>query len=249
VGVIVAGAFALACGVNDGGALVALSLRVRLFRPLTAVLVLAALVALAPVVIGTRVAQTLTEKLVPFEGADGRTAAIVATLAALAVVFTLAKLRIPTSLSLAVIGALVGAGLAYGFSVSWRIVGLVLIAGALGPFVGAGIAAAVVTGASRLQRRFSSTKLVRGLHVVGYGAECIAYGVNDGQRMLAIFALTTAAAASIDLDPRQLAAIFVLFSCGATVGMFRYVRTTARSPNSAARARPSGARSLARRSA
>ena len=83
MGVLVAGAFALACGVNDGGALVALSLRVRLFRPITAVLALAALLVLAPVVVGTRVAQTLTERLVPFSGNDGQAAAIVATVVAL----------------------------------------------------------------------------------------------------------------------------------------------------------------------
>src|SRR4051794_27341148 len=112
IGVVVSGVFALACGVNDGGALVALSLRVRLFRPITAVFVLAVLLAVAPVVVGTRVAQTLTRRLVSFSGADGRTAAIVAIIVSLVIVFTLARLRIPTSLSLAVIGALVGAGIA-----------------------------------------------------------------------------------------------------------------------------------------
>jgi PiT family inorganic phosphate transporter len=224
-GLIVAGAFALACGVNDGGALVALSLRVRLFRPITAVMVLASLLVLAPLVVGTRVAQTLTERLVAFSGSDGRTAAIVATVVSLVVVFTLARLRIPTSLSLAVIGALVGAGLAYGFAVSWSIVALVLVAGAAGPFVGAAIATAVVTGVSRLPEGLRRPPFIRGLHVVGYGAECLAYGVNDGQRMLAIFALTTAATATVDVSGAQLSAIGVLFAVGASIGMFRYVRT------------------------
>jgi PiT family inorganic phosphate transporter len=225
MGLLVAGAFALACGVNDGGALVALSLRVRLFRPLTAVIVLAGLLALAPFVIGTRVAQTLTERLVAFSGADGRAAAIVATVVSLVVVFTLARLKIPTSLSLAVIGALVGAGIAYGFAISWSIVALVLAAGVAGPFVGAAIATGVVTGVSRLPAPLSRPGLIRGLHVAGYGAECVAYGVNDGQRMLAVFALTTAATATVQPDGAQMAAIAVLFAAGATIGMFRYVRT------------------------
>jgi PiT family inorganic phosphate transporter len=225
IGVMVAGVFALACGVNDGGALVALSLRVRLFRPITAVIVLSGLLALAPVVVGTRVAQTLTERLVPFRGADGRTAAIVATAVSLVVVFTLARLRIPTSLSLAVIGSLVGAGVAYGFPVHWPVVALVLVAGALGPFVGAAIATTVVTSVSRLPARIARPPLVRGLHLAGYGAECLAYGVNDGQRMLAVFALTTAATATVELDRNQLGAIAVLFAIGASIGMFRYTRT------------------------
>jgi PiT family inorganic phosphate transporter len=219
---IAAIAFAVACGVNDGGALVALSLRVPVLRPLTAVLVLSTFVAVVPLVLGTRVASTLTSHIVAFTGADGRVATVVAVVATLGIVSTLARLRVPTSLSLALIGAMIGSGLGFGFPVSWSTTGLVMAFGIVGPFVGAALALALIVAFAAAP---AGPRVTRRLHVVGYGAECVAYGANDGQRMLAVFALAVVGASRVALPVWQLAIIAASFSIGAMVGLFRYSGT------------------------
>jgi PiT family inorganic phosphate transporter len=218
--------FALASGVNDGGALVALGLRVPVFRPVMAIGILAVMVAVAPFVVGTSVASTLARKLAPFGGEDGRTAVFVAIVGSLVVVGVLVRLELPTSLTLATIGALVGASVELGLQVDWSTVGAVMLVGALGPFVGAGVARGVTAGMGAVSgARLRGVKLVRVVHVVGYGVECFAYGTNDGQRMLAVFAIALAGRGAVQADGRQLAAIGLLFAMGAVVGMYRFSGT------------------------
>lgn len=70
--VVVAATFAVVTGVNDGGSLLATRLKVPSVRTLAAVGLLAASVAVAPILLGTRVAATLTHRLVSVFGAlDG----------------------------------------------------------------------------------------------------------------------------------------------------------------------------------
>jgi PiT family inorganic phosphate transporter len=223
--VVAAAAFALACGVNDGGALVALGLRVPVLRPVTSIALLAAFVACVPLLVGTRVASTLADGLVAFAGPDAQDAALIAILTSLAVVAVLVRMRLPTSLTLSTIGALVGSGWGFGMQVSWGTTALVVLAGVLGPLVGAGIALAVMTALATLPPRATGPRLVRGLHLAGYGAECVAYGANDGQRMLAVFALTAAASPQVDDPGWQLALVAALFAVGAVAGMYRYSGT------------------------
>lgn len=222
---IAAGCFAFACGVNDGGALVALGLRLPVLRPLTAIVVLSVFVVIAPLLVGTTVASTLAQKLVPFSGPDQQVAVLIAIVASLAVVAVLVHLRVPTSLTLSTIGALVGAGLGFGFPVSWPTVGVVMVAGMVGPLVGAGIALGIMTALRALPVGDGGPRLVRGLHLVGYSAACIAYGANDGQRMLAVFALSAASTPQVETGSWQLAMIAAIFAIGAVPGMYRYSGT------------------------
>lgn len=220
--ILAACAFALACGVNDGGSLVALGLRVPVLRPLTAIVLLAAFAAFVPLVVGTRVAETLARDLVGFGGPDSQAAALLAILTSLVVVGVLVRFRLPTSLTLSTIGALVGSGWGFGLQVSWSTTVLVVVAGVMGPFVGAAIALAVMTVLRTLPTEMTGPRLIRGLHLTGYGTECVAYGANSGQRMIAVFALTAAAVPRVDDPGWQLALIAVLFAAGAGVGMYRY---------------------------
>lgn len=220
-----AACFVVACGVNDGGALVALSLRVPVLRPLSAIVVLAGLVALAPIVVGTRVASTLVHGLVDFSGSERKLSVLTAIVASIAVVAILVRLRVPTSLTLATIGALVGSGSAFGLAVSWTHVALVLAAGVLGPVVGAAVSRIVLATLRPVSARHGGRRLVRALHVLGFGSECLAYGANDGQRMLAILALSAVAAPQVKIVGWQLASMSLLFAAGAVVGMYRYSGT------------------------
>jgi PiT family inorganic phosphate transporter len=178
-----------------------------------------------PLVVGTRVASTISDRLVTFDESDGQVAVLLAILTSLTVVAVLVRLRMPTSLTLSTIGALVGVGWGFGFPVSWATTGIVLVAGLLGPLVGAAIGLAAITALSILPARATGPRLVRGLHVAGFGAECLAYGANDGQRMLAIFALAAATTPKAEASGWLMAGIAALFAVGAAGGMYRYAGT------------------------
>ncbi|HZR13641.1 MAG TPA: inorganic phosphate transporter [Acidimicrobiia bacterium] len=223
---LVAGAlFAIVSGVNDGGALVALGLKVPGTRPIVTIAILSVAVVASPPVFGTAVATTIARKLVPFHGPDGRTAALLGIVACVAVVGVLARLRLPTSLTLATVGGLIGAGVGFGFHASWSTIGLVVAVGVIAPVVGGCVASLVATTLRVLSVPVSG-RTVRVAHYGAFALESLAYGANDAQRMLAVFAIA-AGLTTTRVQPHawQLGAIFVCFAVGAIVGMYRYART------------------------
>jgi PiT family inorganic phosphate transporter len=223
-----AAVFAVASGVNDGGALVALGLKVPGVRPGSAILVLAVAIVVSPLVFGTAVATTVAHKLVPFSGEDGRVAVLLAIVSSLAVVAVLARLRLPTSLTLATIGALVGAGLGFGFAVSWTTIGVVVAVGLVAPIVG-GLLATFVSSGLGMAPVPIGPRTIRVLHLGAFGVESLAYGANDGQRMLAMFSIAGAAVATgppqVHVHAWELLAIPLCFIGGALFGMYRYAGT------------------------
>jgi phosphate/sulfate permease len=94
--------------------------RTRRITPTVAILCLMALVALGPLLVGTAVATTLAYRYVSFQGEDGKIALLVAVITSSTVVFSLNKRGTPTSLTLALIGGIVGAGLGDGLPVQWQ---------------------------------------------------------------------------------------------------------------------------------
>lgn len=109
-------AFAAISGFNDGSTLIALSLPNVALRPLASIAILVAAVALIPLVGGARVAETLARGLVSFEGQGGKALFLVAVLVALGVTFALSRRSLPTSLTLALLGAIVGTGIGRGLT-------------------------------------------------------------------------------------------------------------------------------------
>lgn len=227
VALLVCGAlFAIVSGVNDGGALVALGLKVPGARPIVAIAILAIAVVVSPLLLGTAVATTIARKLVPFHGSDGRTAALLGIVACLAVVTVLARLRLPTSLTLATVGGLIGAGIGFGFHAAWTTIGVVFAVGVIAPVLGGCVASLVATTLRVLSVPVGG-RTVRRAHYVAFGLESLAYGANDAQRMLAVFAIAAAATTTTRVQPHtwQLGTIFVCFALGAIVGMYRFART------------------------
>lgn len=223
---VVAAAFAVISGRNDGGALLAIGVSVRSVRPLPGLLLLVAAVVTAPILFGVGVATTLTDGLVPFRGEQAQLAVLVAVIAAIGVTYALSRRGLPTSLTLALVGAIAGTGTGAGLAVAWsRLAGVLLLA-ILAPLAGAAIAwtltvlAAHARGGGTLQRR------VRAWHVVSFTAQCLAYGANDGQKMLAVVGLAVGTSGT-DLSPRpwQLALIGTGFLLGAAFGAPSYART------------------------
>lgn len=218
--VLVALGFALVSGINDGAAVLAAGLRVRGIPPWAGILALGTMVVAAPRVLGTAVATTLADDLVTFDGSSGRRALLVAVAVAVVVTTTLSRLGFPTSLTLALVGAITGAGLGGGFAVSWTTVGFVLLLGVVAPVVGlaGGWLLTVGFGAMRLHAPLRRT--VRWAHVVGFGLQCVAYGANDGQKMLAVYAVAAGSVSGrVEVPTAPLLAIAVLFMVGTVVGL------------------------------
>ncbi|MEU6785245.1 inorganic phosphate transporter [Nonomuraea angiospora] len=180
--IVVAGLFAVVSGVNDGGALLATGLKLPSVRPAIGILVLVVLTAVVPLVTH-QVAVTFTTRLASFHAPGGKIAMTVAVISALAVVTALSMKGLPTSLTLAIVGGLTGAGLGWGLPVSPGSVLLVLAFGVAAPFAGGLLGWLLV-------RVLLITTTARGLrrwHQAGFLLQSLAYAANDGQKMLAVF--------------------------------------------------------------
>lgn len=211
---VVAVLFAVVTGMNDGGAILTTGLKLRGPRTWAALAMLSVAVAVVPLTLGTAVAATFGSRLVSFGGATAPVT--IGVLAALAVVVTLTRLGRPTSLTLATVGGLTGSGLGYGLPVSLGWVGYVLALGVAAPFVGGAAAFAISHALARVRS-------LTPVHRVGLLLQCVAYAANDGQKMLAVFAI--ALASRPDGLTWRLAAISVLFAVGTLLGLPRAGRS------------------------
>ncbi|MFF5210677.1 anion permease [Streptosporangium sp. NPDC000396] len=215
-----AGLFSVVTGMNDGGALLATGLKIPSIRPLTGLIAMMIAVAMVPLVT-YQVAVTFTTRLANMYGPGGQIALAIAVLSALAVVITLSNRGRPTSLTLAIVGALTGAGLGWGLPVSGGAVLLVLVVALAAPFVGGLLAITM----SSLLTRLAHGRTLRQWHRAGFALQCLAYAANDGQKMLAIFML----ALGFHGAPLPVCLIVaVLFGAGALYGLPRAGRTLSR---------------------
>ncbi|MFI6393849.1 anion permease [Nonomuraea sp. NPDC050540] len=209
--VVVAGLFAIVSGMNDGGAILATGLKLPTVRPATGILTLVAMVALIPLATH-QVALTFVNRLATFHDPGGRYAMTIAVICSLTVVLVLSAKGRPTSLTLAIVGGLTGAGLGWGLPVSAGSVALVLGFGMAAPVVGALVAWAVTL----LLLRLANAHSLPSRHRVAFIVQCVAYAANDGQKMLAVFII---AGGTPDLDLGTTALTAALFGLGALYGL------------------------------
>lgn len=174
--------FAVATGANDGGALLAPGLRVPGLGLLPAAAILIAATVVVPLVTAAPVAHTLASDLVTGVG-DGSVALLVAFVVAVVVVSVLTAQGLPTSLILAIISATVGAGLGLAVPVSWASLWWVLLIAAVAPLVGM-MLALMVSMAWGTRGRYLPT--MRRGHVLAFSAQSLAYGANDGQKIVVL---------------------------------------------------------------
>lgn len=226
--VVTAGLFAVLTGLNDGATILAASLRVPVLRPLTRVVALTAAVAVVPLMFGVAVATTFTVRLVGFEGRSGETAFVVAVVSAMAVVLVLGRRGLPTSLTLALVGAIAGSGLGSGSPVAWGVVALTLLLAAAAPLVASVAAfgcARVLFGA---RSKGPVGPRVRRTDQVGFGLQCLAYALNDGQKMIAVGALAAGSGAAVSaavVTVGPMVALAGCFAVGCLLGLRRSAAT------------------------
>ncbi len=216
----VAVAFAVVTGANDGGALIAPGLRVPILNVPISLAVLAGATVALPLLAGTAVASTLLRSIVP-PGDAGRTAVVTGFVVAVVVVAVLTRVGRPTSLTLAVIGGLTGAGFGFAVPVDTGVVGRVLAIGLAAPAVGM-LLALLASSWWRPARGVRYLTAVRRAHVVAYVTQCVAYGANDGQKMLVLFMI---AGTGDSLEWWSYPVVAIAFALGAVLGLPRVART------------------------
>ncbi|MPZ54531.1 MAG: inorganic phosphate transporter [Acidimicrobiia bacterium] len=222
---VVALLFALVSGTNDGATLLALGARASRMPLLGATLILTVAVVVAPLVLGTSVASTFLDRLVSF-GSQLRPALLVAVTASLATIALLGWRGLPTSLTVALLGGLVGVGVGQGLEVHWRTVGVVILIALATPAIGLIMAFLINRIALSLDVRGRVSRLLERVHVAVFSVQCLAYGTNDGQKMLAVFVAATGAtgAEAVVSDPRSLL-IGLFFALGTLLGLRRYAKS------------------------
>ncbi|MFI6791429.1 inorganic phosphate transporter [Nonomuraea sp. NPDC050383] len=225
---VVAVLFVLISGANDGATLIGLGLRFPRTPGWAAAALLTVVLFAGPYVLGLAVARTFTEGLAGLGTHGGAAVFLAGVVTAVAVVAALTGKGLPTSLTLAVIGGIAGAGLGAGLPVSWHGVAVVLGVGACAPL--AGLVLGYLLGA--LSRRVPSyrrmPRLVLAAHLLAYAAQCTAYAVNDGQKMVAVVSVAVdvgrdglGGVGPVGLSPGWMACLALLFLAGALAGLTR----------------------------
>ncbi|MFJ4191885.1 inorganic phosphate transporter [Kitasatospora sp. NPDC089509] len=193
-------------GANDGGALLATGLKLSGLRLRYQLVLLVGAVAVVPVLLGTAVARTFGQRLA-VQGAHGGAAALVGLTAAIGVALFLTARGRPSSLTLAVVGALTGARIGLGEPVHPGSLLPLLALAATAPFAGAALAFVVRT-------RLRATARLRSGHPYAFALLCVAYALNDGQKMLAAFAM-----GGCGYGAAANAVVAVVFAGGLLVGL------------------------------
>jgi PiT family inorganic phosphate transporter len=216
--------FVFICGANDGGALLSLGIRHRGASGVLVLTVLALAVAAGPAVFGLAVAETFTSKLIG--GTGGQLTFLVGTAVAIVLVLAFTWRGIPTSITLALLGAIAGAGVGLGTAPAWGRLGFVLALGAAAPLVG--VVMAFLLG--QAVRRLPITRVARwtsAVQLLAFLSQSSAYAANDGQKMYAVVATAAVAAGhplALATDVRPVLAIAGVFAAGAAVSLRRVGR-------------------------
>ena len=155
-------------------------------------------------VVGTAVANTVA-KVVKHD-AEGVAVVFAALIAAITWNYVTWYIGMPSSSSHAIIGGLVGAGLAAGglTAINWGVVRTAVIAIVVSPAVAFTVAFLAMVLLARIQRRWavhSNAKAFKGLQLVSAAAVSFGHGANDAQKTMGIIAALLYAGGYIALRP------------------------------------------------
>ncbi len=188
-------AFTILAGANDGGNLMGSLAASRVFSMRGAAAVVLCGAAAGPWLLGLAVAHTIVFSIValPSLGPKVYMAAVAAALLTLGASWSRG---IPTSTSLALVGALAGAGLgaegarAVVWHQVWLVAGGMLITPAVGALAGAGVWVLVRAGLRRTGEKAAGG--LRWLQLLAGLLQGLAYGANGAERSVGLLALAAA---------------------------------------------------------
>ncbi|WP_350258272.1 inorganic phosphate transporter [Scrofimicrobium sp. R131] len=211
-------AFVFVNGRNDGAALVAIATQttgVRLYYPL---LLLWLFLPLVPLLGVWKVADSLRQ-MAGLESMALASACCV-LLSTLLTVWGSGRIGIPTSITLALVGALSGDALARSVPLDGALLGRTVGLGLLAPFVAALIAALISLLPFHPPRPFSANRWLKSFRATALTLLALAYAANDGQKVLFAVALILAApVGTVALNVPIMFAASTLFIAGAIAGL------------------------------
>ena len=213
-------------GFHDAANAIATSVSTRALTP-RAALIMAAVMNFAGALLGTEVAETIATQIVDLQHASSHSALVVILCALVgAITWNMVTwwFGLPSSSTHALIGGLVGAGLAGGFGVyGSSIVEKVVLPMVFSPLIGFGLAFFVMVGLLWLIRNRPPTRTNRRFRIaqtVSAAAMALGHGLQDAQKTMGVIylALLTANWA----DPAEGIPTWVKLAAAAAISLGTY---------------------------
>jgi PiT family inorganic phosphate transporter len=234
--IFVALGFDFTNGFNDAGNAIATSVSTKALTPRVA-LVLAAVMNVVGALISTKVAATIGKGIIDApSGHDGLVVVLAALVGAICWNLTSWYFGLPSSSSHALIGGLIGAGLAASQTVKWHgVFDKVLIPMVVSPLIGFGLSYLFMLAILWSFRRVNAARANRGFRwgqVASAAAMAFAHGTQDAQKTMGVIALTLVV--SGHLSPSAGIPLWVILcsaaaiSAGTYSGGWRIMRTLGR---------------------
>ncbi|REE96603.1 inorganic phosphate transporter [Thermomonospora umbrina] len=233
--VVVALVFDYTNGFHDAANAIATSVSTRALTP-RAALLMAAVMNLLGALLGVEVAKTVSEVITPPTGLHGLTVVAAGVLGAITWNLITWYFGLPSSSSHALIGGVVGAGLASASSVSWdKVVDKVAIPMVVSPVVGFCLAYLVMVALLWTFRRANPRKVGRRFRIaqsLSAASMALGHGLQDAQKTMGIIVLaliTTGHQTEDDGVPLWvILACATVLSLGTYAGGWRIMRTLGR---------------------
>jgi PiT family inorganic phosphate transporter len=190
--VVIALVFDYTNGFHDAANAIATSVSTRALTPRVALL-LAAVMNFAGAFLGTKVAKTVFSVLEPPEGEHALVVVFAALVGAICWNLLTWYYGLPSSSSHALIGGLIGAGLAGSVTVHWdKVIDKVVIPMVISPLVGGGLAFLFMLAILWLFRNRRPGPINRGFRMaqtVSAAAMALGHGLQDAQKTMGVIVL------------------------------------------------------------
>jgi inorganic phosphate transporter, PiT family len=221
-------------GFHDAANAIATSVSTRALTP-RAALILAAFMNLLGALLGVEVAKTVSEVITPPTGLQGLTVVAAGVLGAITWNLITWYFGLPSSSSHALIGGVVGAGIASASSVSWgTVVEKVAIPMVVSPVAGFCLAYLVMLAILWIFRRAHPSRVGRRFRIaqsLSAASMALGHGLQDAQKTMGIIVLALVTTGHSDGETVPL---WVIVSCagalslGTYAGGWRIMRTLGR---------------------
>ncbi|WP_083982330.1 inorganic phosphate transporter [Actinomadura hibisca] len=220
--VVIALIFDYTNGFHDAANAIATSVSTRALTP-RAALLMAAVMNMVGALLGVQVAKTVSEVITPPTGLHGLTVVAAGVLGAITWNLITWYFGLPSSSSHALIGGVVGAGLASASSVNWeKVVDKVAIPMVVSPVVGFFLAYAFMVALLWIFRRAHPGRVGRRFRIaqsLSAASMALGHGLQDAQKTMGIIVLALVTTGHSDGSSVPL---WVILACAGALSMGTY---------------------------